>query len=127
MGEEIKAKIYTVADVLASMKAQDFELEYRDGVMKFRYHPLTYGNLKLLLRTSKTKDVYERGDSLLRHSIKVYDKNDAGNLVERELTSEDLDKLPSGLVGELHAKLGEFSGLKAEERDLKKMLQSMTT
>lgn len=126
MAEEKKTRLYTVADVLASMKAQDFELKVFDGVMKFRYHPLTYGNLKLMLRAGKSKDVYERGDVLLMHSIKVYDKDKDGRLIERDFTPEDLEKLPSGLIGDLHGKLGELSGLRVEEKELKKLLESMT-
>jgi len=122
-------KIITIADVIASEKIQDFEVTYKGAVLRFRYHPLTYGSLKMMLRAkaAQGKDAYDRGDALLLHCIKKLESDSTGKLVEKDISTNELNNMPSGLVGDLHSKFGDLSGMGVSEADLKKLLESMTS
>jgi len=92
-------KQYSLDDVIAGIMPQELEIPYKDGYLRFKVYPLTFGLLRQLnIKASGNPNVL--ADEMIKASVKELRIVD-GKEVELPLTSEKLAALPAGLTAEL--------------------------
>jgi len=120
MKDEIE---YTIADVLASeKKSEEFRIPFKgergEGIVRFKIKPLTYGELKLLMRKAGG-DELGAADEMIRMAVRQIVKDKDGNDSERAFSEGDLERLPPGIVLKLAAEVNRLSGFGAEVGGIK--------
>jgi len=92
-------KQYSLDDVIAGITPQELEIPYKDGYLKFRVYPLTFGTLRQL-NVKAGGNPNTLADEMIKAAVKELRVVD-GKEVEVPITSEKLAALPAGLSAEL--------------------------
>jgi len=116
-------KEYSLTDVINELHDVEFEMPFEGkdgkGTISFKIKPLTYGVLKILMRRAGG-DELSAADEIVKRSVVELVKNADGNITEKPVTADTLDKLPPGIVTQMATKVNEVSGFGVELSEVKK-------
>lgn len=118
-------KEYTIEDVISSQEPVDKDIPWKDGVVKIRILPISYGKLQLITKVrgnipleATTMD-WEGGNKLFIECVRKLEKED-DKIVEKSFSEKELASLPPGLVVSIMREVNEILGITASIEELKK-------
>jgi len=118
-------KYYSVEDIINSIEPRDIEIPWKDGFIRFRLKPLRFGEFKIIMRASGSKDPWEQSTELIINCVKQLVDDGSGTLIEKDLEKKVLSRLPTGFVTKLMDEINRHSGLTADIEELKNLYETM--